>query len=51
VNVRIKAAYALAEFGTAAEEAIPALKAALKDKDGEFRGAVFYALRKIQPHQ
>jgi HEAT repeat protein len=47
-NVRIKAAYALAEFGPSAKTSIPALDQAMKNADGNLRGAIAYALRTIQ---
>jgi len=46
---RVQAGLALAELGTAAEEAGPALEKALKDKDPEVRYAAVLALGAIAP--
>lgn len=44
---RAQAAFALAKLGAEAKVALPALKAALRDKDDGVRAAVEFALKKI----
>jgi len=47
-NVRIKAAYALADFGGSAKNAAPALERTKKRATGALKGASAYALKKIE---
>jgi HEAT repeat protein len=47
-NVRMGAAYALAEIGPDAKTAIPALGEAAKDKEEVVRKAADYALKRLQ---
>src|SRR5947209_5671167 len=47
-TVREQAAYTLAEIGPPAAAAIPALREALKERDGSVRAAANQALKKIQ---
>jgi len=47
-NVRIKAAYALADFGRAAKNATPELERTKKRATGALKGASAYALKKIE---
>jgi HEAT repeat protein len=47
-NVRIKAAYALGDFGQSAKNAAPALERTRKSATGALKGASAYALKKIE---
>jgi HEAT repeat protein len=48
-DIRISAAIGLGSFGDQAKEAVPALKAALHDRDFRVREAATHALAKIDP--
>jgi HEAT repeat protein len=48
-NVRMAAAYGLADLGAAAAAAVPALSKTLEDRSAQVRTAATYALKQIQP--
>ena len=49
VDIRLSAAIGLGSLGEQAKDAVPALKAAQKDRDARVRGAAGVALARIDP--
>ncbi len=47
-NVRVATAYALCEIGPDARNAVPALKEAFKEKNGDLKTAIDCALKAIE---
>ena len=48
-DIRLSAAIKLGSFGELAKEAVPALQAALRDRDARVRGAAINAITRIDP--